>query len=572
MRFFTFLIVALLALGTGTVTTGAQKLKGKKTEKKKDEAPKEAGTVNEVGGKDLKAYVQEISDRDRSKGVAAMKAVLLFGADRARAAIPVILKELKKHQPGIASVDPSFLINAPTTLTMILSGVNSRKFDPKEAKVFAEEVKDTIKALKGLLHDKQVVVSHRAAQALMLFGPMAREALPDLYRAMQTPSYETRQAAVVALSTIAQPIPLPDHLPKEKGAEAKVKAMAALNHSTRDKAISELYKAMRDRAAPVRMSAVSSLQALHASEPADQKANFVKHIEFMAQKDAEPALRIQAHLLLYPNTNKGTPAVLKAAAKRRAIIAGYLDSPVTAVRLQAAQALGRIGSDALEQVPALRSAIDDRDGSVGVMAILSIANIGRKDAETKQYLGNLILKHAKPAVRLEALKAVATLGPDANDLLDTLKKAREDKDEAVSVAAIYALANVGRKDAATKTLLGNWLLTDAKPEIRLEVIKAVAAVGKDADDMIPTLLQAASKDKHKAASKDKDEEVSVQTAAIAAIPHLGQKALQVIPQLQQIAADSGQAREVRDAARMTAEQLTNFKNKAKDPPKKEAAK
>jgi HEAT repeat protein len=543
MRFFTFLLVGLFAFSAGAVTTSAQGSKGKKTQKK-EEAAKEATTVNEVGGKTLKELIKDISDPDRSRGVAAMKAVLLFGAERAREAIPAILKELKKNRPGIASVDPGFLINAPTTLTMILS--NLKKVDP-------EHVKDTIKVLKSMLHDPQVVVRHRAAQALMLFGPMARETVPDLIVAARTPSFETRQAAVVALSTVAQPVPIPKDIPKGKESEAK--QLAALNKSTLDKAVAALFTAVHDKAAPVRMAAVSSLQALRVPESADHKDKFEKNLEFMAKSDPEPVLRIQAHLVLYPHKTKAGKKTSRDA------IAALLKHHVTAVRLQAVQALGRIGADALAEVPALTAAIDDKDGSVGAMALHSIANIGRKDAATKQFLGGLILKNDKPAVRLETIKAVAALGPDADDLLPTLRAAKADKDESISVAALYALASVGRKDTPTKKLLGDWILEDSKPEVRLEAIKAVAAVGEDMANLLPTLLQAAQKDK----------EAAVQVAAIASIPRMGKVALQVIPNLQQMEANKSLPEAVREAAKVTAEQLSNFATQLKNVPKKGAA-
>src|SRR5438128_194256 len=55
---------------------------------------------NLVAGRTLEYWISEISSRDQSKSQNAIRAVMLFGPERAYQAVPVILDRLKKHSPA----------------------------------------------------------------------------------------------------------------------------------------------------------------------------------------------------------------------------------------------------------------------------------------------------------------------------------------------------------------------------------------------------------------------------------------------------------------------------------------
>jgi hypothetical protein len=455
MRILSLLIALVLAFTASTVTTTAQQAKGKQTDKKadkktdkkadKDEKQKEPPSITDVGGKSLKEWIAAIPSEDRSIGASALQTVLMFGPERAKAAIPVILKELKRHRPPSFSVDPAFLVNAPNTLTKILISLKK----PNE-----EEVKETIKIFKALLHDSQIVVRYHVLQVLPYFGPVAKETIPDLVKLTQklnSPSYETRKMAVVALSTVAQPTA------KGQGPDpSAVKALFAA------------LKPANEKSSQVRMAALNSLLALGVPELAGQKGNFEAAVEPVAQKDPEKVLRIHAHLSLYKLKTKVTPDKrLEAIAKL------MLDEKEVAVRMEAARALGLIGKDSLKQLNSLIKAIDDKEGVVGAAAVWSMANIGRKDAYTKKILAQYVQTHPTAEVRAEFAKAIGGMAPDTADLIPTLlKAAREDKEPGVKVAAILAVGNFG---------------LDALPEV-----PALQAIG--ADKKQPEPVQQAAKD------------------------------------------------------------------------------
>jgi HEAT repeat protein len=433
MRILSLLIAIVLAFTASTVTTTAQQVKGKQTDKKtdkksgKDEKQKEPPTVTDVGGKNLQEWIDAIHSDDRSIGAAALQTVLMFGPERAKAAIPVILKELKRHRPPTFSVDAAFLVNAPNTLTTILVSVKK----PNE-----EEVKETIKVFKTLLHDPQIVVRFQVLKVLPYFGPVARDAIPelvDLTKRAKSPSYETRKMAAVALSTVAQPY--------EKGKGPDPRAILALYAA---------LKPANEKSSQVRVAALNALLALRAPEQAGEKATFEKNVEAVAKSDPEALLRIQAHLVLYNLEQPKTPSkrpddkLAKLLAKRRAEIAKLLKHKEIAVRMEAARALGAIGKDSMDHFKALYDTIDDKEGIVGAAAVWSVANIVRKDPNMRKVLAQAVETHPTPEVRAEFAKAIGGAAPDTADLIPTLLKvARSDKEPGVKIAALLAIGSFG---------------------------------------------------------------------------------------------------------------------------------
>ncbi len=293
--------------------------------------------VNEIGGRKLEQWLADVPSKDPSKAENALRTVLLFGPERAYAAAPVILKELKKHGPG-AHLDTSVRAQAVLTLGMILGA--AQKPDPK---VDAEAVR----VLDRLLNDSQSVVKYRAAEALGRLGPQARAALPRLLRAAaDTDTYEVRGAAVAALGTVGV---------ADKGA-ADVEVVAAL------------CKALRDDASQVRLAAARSLLWLGAPADADSKKEAVAALG-AAAKDVEPTLRMTAHMALLRIKGPGNETHVAAIGK-------FLEDEDPVLRMQAAEALGTVGAEAKSQLPRLIKALDDREGRVVNWSIWALGRMG----------------------------------------------------------------------------------------------------------------------------------------------------------------------------------------------------
>ena len=72
----------------------------------------------EIAGRDLKHWLAEIPSKDRGKSERAHSDHFAFRPQAAKAAIPVLTAELKKHKPGIQTPDvqPMFATNAIVAL------------------------------------------------------------------------------------------------------------------------------------------------------------------------------------------------------------------------------------------------------------------------------------------------------------------------------------------------------------------------------------------------------------------------------------------------------------------------
>jgi HEAT repeat protein len=342
------LAVALLALGASAVTAQG----------KKDDPAKKKETITEVGGKSSEQWLAAITSRDRSISSAAVKTILLFGPEQGSRAVPVIIGELKKHRPGSGQIlDASFRANAPITLTLILTRVKK----PDE-----QHVVETIDLLTGMLRDPQVIIRYRAAQALRHFGPAAQKAITDLLTvAKEVHTWENRQAAVAALGAIA--------FEKDKGPALRV--------------LNLLYSALKDSSSLVRVEAIRALETLGVPEVASYRPGLEQNLEPLAAKDPDPMVRIWANLILYNVDEKKTKLEENKNKGRRTTIAEFLKHPEHPVRSAAADALGLIGPDSKDQLPALAPLLDEKDNHGVVLA--TVVTVGRIGPDARAFLPRL---------------------------------------------------------------------------------------------------------------------------------------------------------------------------------------
>ncbi len=340
MRFVPILAVALIAFWAGSAVTQD---KGKKSSTGEKDAKKPA-PITEIGGKTLDQWIAEISSRDRSRSSAAIKTILLFGPEQAQKAIPVILSELKKHRPPAANLDASVRVNAPAALAMILTSLKNPD---------RKQVEETIDLLHSMLKDPQIIIKYRAAQALRYFGPVAHETINELVKMVKDfPTWETRQAAIAALGTVA--------LDKDGPSLKVTQALYGALSST------------REPSSLVRVEAIRTLENLRVPENKKHQLAFEAAMEPVAKSDPDPIVRIWANLSLYDIRKTFNES-------RRAAIGKFLvpsANPETAVRAAAAEALGLIGPSAKDQVPALRGAVNDKEPSVSMAALAALGKIG----------------------------------------------------------------------------------------------------------------------------------------------------------------------------------------------------
>jgi HEAT repeat protein len=459
------LVVALLLAGAGT---GAAQPKG--TDKDKDKKP---AYPTEIGGKSLKEWIDAIAQPDRQKSLTAIQNVMLFDPKDAYDAVPVILKELKKHNPkGGTTVDASFRANAPAALALFMNAQASivgalEKPDDKRTQELEKRTQDVVEALRPMLKDNQIVIKYRALLALTKFGSYIKDAVPDILPLVKDGStWELRHAAVTALGGY----PL-DRSKKDKKEAVPVEIGKAL------------LDVLRDPCAQVKLAALNAIYNLDMTEHEDSaKAVNARVREILyelpvAQREKDPSVRVLAILITY---HLSTSKKLS-----RDNIAVHLDNRDPSVRVEVLHALGRLGTEARDQFYKV---------------------LGKVDAAKEKELG----------VRVTALQTLGMIGidfklKDARNRVDAVAWYAEPKNEkevAVRGAAVMTLARLSKDQApVVASYLG-----DKEIGVRIAALQALGGLGKDAKGQAGQIAGIVGNNK---------EDVAVRAEAIGVLAHIG---------------------------------------------------
>jgi hypothetical protein len=299
--------------------------------------------ITEVAGRSLEYWISVIPLKDQSNTENAIRAVMMFGPDRAYQAVPVILDRLRKHTAQ-APVDLSVRVNGVIALGYILGGYRD---DKGQAMTDPQHVKDAVIILKRFLADSQSILRYRAAQALGRIGPDAKSAIAEVINVTKdTTTFETRQAAAISLGQIAyDPVKGP--------------SLAVLN---------ALYARLGDGSVLVRLAAIQSLSWLGGPLDNKLRVSLVVHLNPVSLQDPEPSVRIWCNMAIM--------SITKTIDKNRVdAIAKLLAHADVAARVQAAQALGTIGKDAKETIPALLTTLRDPDITVVGYAVWALGRM-----------------------------------------------------------------------------------------------------------------------------------------------------------------------------------------------------
>ncbi len=311
--------LALGALALAAVLTPGGPVGAQDKDKEKDKPP------TEIAGRKLDEWIKDINHKDPGKRELAIRTVTGFGAEKAYQAVPALLTELRRNTPTNPA-DGSVRVNLAITIGFIFSGKSDP--DPKH-------VKEAVPLLTRMLGDSQAIVRYRAAQAIANFGPEARGAVPELMRLLRDARYfEVRQTGALALAKVVA----------DPGAPAPPFVVTAF-HGLLD-----------DPAFQVRQVACQCLTIVGVPLDNTHKLLVLRGLDTLAKKDPEPGVQIWANLAImaYSGTNKvNLEAITQALHK----------GDVT-TRIQAAQALGTVGSLAKEMVPPLIGALADSDPTV----------------------------------------------------------------------------------------------------------------------------------------------------------------------------------------------------------------
>lgn len=292
-----------------------------------------------------------------------------------------------------------------------------------------------------LAHDPDPQVRFQAAGALLQMGPVAKDAVPALVRALGDPGDSTAPVSFVVMMGLARVGPdvvIPALVPALQDSNASVRQGAAfvlgqIGPAAKD-AVLALVQTLVDPNPFVRSMAASALGQI------GRAANAAIPALIQTLRDPEEPVRKAATDALSEIDPAAAAAALAQQGSRREVpaLVRALRNPGALEREKAATDLGQLGSAAKDAVPALVQALGDADIGVRRQAAFALGQIGpeAKDAipPLAQALRDVFL------VRVAAAVALSRVGPDA---VPALVQALEDQDDQVKISAIQALGRIG---------------------------------------------------------------------------------------------------------------------------------
>jgi HEAT repeat protein len=495
MRQLSAAIFVILSLtGPALAQTGGEK----KTEGESKKEAEHLSATSELYGKNLDQWIGLIPSKDRSLTESAIKSIVAYGPDLAIKAVPALIAELGKHNPPANAIDMSVRVNAPVALGLILS--SAKKVDPAQ-------VKDAVKVMQKLLRtDSQQIVKYRTIQALAQLGPQAHDALPELIaRAKEFETWETREAAVIALGTVGIP-----------QADAKGPAGApGLD------VVNALTGGLNDASFKVRLGSMNSLMNLRVALVPEYKPKMQKELEALIAREPDPAVKLHAHVAVFP--------ALKTALERKRHIdatAKFFEEKTVPLRVEAIQALAFFATfdDKEPKDKAAKTQIYKDQAADELFKALS--NSAREvKLALLSTLSNLAEKES-PALKARLERELQTMIAREQDPICQIR---------AQAAAFPLLKSPLEKKQTLKTVAK--YMGDKDGHVRCEAAQALGHLGKDAADEIPTLVKALL-----------DNDFDVVGCSIAALSQMHEMATSALPQLASIMNNENMPASVRAAA------------------------
>jgi HEAT repeat protein len=366
-------------------------------------------TVVEVGGKTYRQWVDDLKHPDASVREEAIRSLVFFGHDSVRA-IPLIVERLQQDN------DCSPRVKAAIALGMI--------------QVPKEDIPNVARALgQRLLQDSQAIVRYYSAATLNNFGEDAKYGLAGLVKGVSDPStWEIRHACIAALRTA--------------GRDPRGGPNPNVEHA--------LVGALRDPTYRVRLEAILAIGALGRPEDRNLFMTVIQALQDRLANEREPAVKIWVHVALMALdevTDKSLQAVIR-----------NFKSSDPKVRIEAARALGAIGSKIKSKAPmvepALIAALQDKDVTAVGAAAQALAELDELSASGRSSLLDL-LRSPEPTIRASVAQAFGAAGIKARAAVPVLTTIVQDKDQPpyVVASACWALGEIGEPAPATLAAL-----------------------------------------------------------------------------------------------------------------------
>lgn len=158
------------------------------------------------------------------------------------------------------------------------------------------------------------------------------------------------------------------------------------------------------------------------------------------------------------------------------------------VRVSAADSLGWIHREAQLSVPALATALTDKDSSVQHAAMTAMIAFGRDGTLSLPSLISLV-KSGNAPNRFHAVRVLAAIGPDARDAVPLLTAELNDQDEEIRLESAAALAAIGMNQSQALPIPLR-LINHEDSDIRCRAVGVLGAFGAMAQSAVPPLTKA----------------------------------------------------------------------------------
>ena len=338
--------------------------------------------------------------------------------------------------------------------------------------------KQALPALIEALGDKDAMVVSGAAFALGRIGPDAKPAEASLAKSAASPDLLLKMVATWAMAKIEPQ--------NELRKQAAVSQLAAALNSKQPRLRNAAVRGLIDLKPAPEAVLPATTAALHDADEgvaADAlqvlavlgKPAIPALVDALKREELRPmAARILGHmgpgakaaspaLSEIARTDKNVPARCEAllalgtigadAAEAIPAAAEALRDPDDDVCYAACYALGKIGKPAIAVASTLRQKCGDANGSAALAAAWAIARIDPDSPETARVSVPVLIKglaDSEPRLRAEAASSLQFLGPLAKDAIPALQNAAADDDPTVRAAAAEALKAVGGHSPAGK--------------------------------------------------------------------------------------------------------------------------
>jgi HEAT repeat protein len=374
------------------------------------------------------------------------------------------------------------------------------------------DASSALPTILGALHDENEHVRRSAASALPKVPARTRETRLALVKALGAENRYLRTEAGYALAAVAGAA--------DDVAPELARLAAGDDRQTREAANKALAKLPADAVVPVLIPLLT-----HEDGSVRQAASGTLGAFGPAARAAVPTLI--ALLDQYPHHLMAVQTLGRIGAGAKQAIPALLalfdrSDPSRELRIAAARAMSGIGPEAREVLLLFRSELAAQDLSEAsgryraTLATAILAMSGPDDPAIQTYVGRLARAQQswKPMTRIEAIRALAALGPTAHPALDSLRASlRREREPKIRGLAAEALGGIGGR---ARPALPDLRKAEAEDEeyVRKRAGAAIAKIEASAEAALPSAGLAKLAPRDEAAERQK--EIASDIAALSA--------------------------------------------------------